>query len=153
MLEDSGIVRSNSHRRILTAECWPRSHSLSYACALLRSRPCAENERPKILGSGAYVCCPPFRKERARDRGETPPIPKDPSHHSPPLLLRSAGLIQRGSRGRCRSVPRSESEKGVVTWLLQIRGRCNPFWLILPPLRVAPGFACSVASLSRSPGH
>ena len=33
------------------------------------------------------------------------------------------------------------------------RGHCSSFWLMFPPLQVAPSFACSVASLSRSPGH
>ena len=31
------------------------------------------------------------------------------------------------------------------------RGHCSSFWLMFPPLQVAPSFACSVASLSRSP--
>ena len=30
---------------------------------------------------------------------------------------------------------------------------CILFWLIFLPLQVAPGFACSVASLNQSPGH
>ena len=33
------------------------------------------------------------------------------------------------------------------------RGHCMPFWSMIPPLQVAPSFACSVASLSQSPGH
>ena len=34
-----------------------------------------------------------------------------------------------------------------------IRGLCITFWLSVPSLQVAPRFACSVASLSQSPGH
>ena len=30
---------------------------------------------------------------------------------------------------------------------------CILFWPIFLPLQVAPGFACSVASLNQSPGH
>ena len=42
---------------------------------------------------------------------------------------------------------------GGVARVAHRRGHCAPFWLIFPPLQVAPSFACSVASLSRFPGH
>ena len=42
---------------------------------------------------------------------------------------------------------------GGVVWVTHRRGHCTPFWLIFPPLQVAPSFACSVASLSQSPDH
>ena len=41
----------------------------------------------------------------------------------------------------------------VVVHLTHARGHCIAFWPRIPPLQVAPSFACSVASLSRSPGH
>ena len=44
------------------------------------------------------------------------------------------------------------SKKGGVVHLLLSRGHCIAFWPSIPPLQVAPSFACSVASLSRSPG-
>ena len=40
-----------------------------------------------------------------------------------------------------------------VVRVLQSRGHCIPFRLTFPPLQVAPSSACSVASLSQSPGH
>ena len=43
-------------------------------------------------------------------------------------------------------------KKGGVVHLLLSRGHCIAFWPSVPPLQVAPSFACSVASLSRSPG-
>ena len=48
--------------------------------------------------------------------------------------------------------PRS-SQKGVVVHFTHARGHCKAFWPIVPPLQVAPSLACSVASLSRSPGR
>ena len=54
---------------------------------------------------------------------------------------------------RLRST-REETEKlGVVVHFALSRGHCMAFWLIVPPLQVAPSLACSVSSLSRSPGH
>ncbi len=44
-------------------------------------------------------------------------------------------------------------KKGGVTHLAHTRGHCITFWPSVPPLQVAPSFACSVASLSRFPGH
>ena len=44
-------------------------------------------------------------------------------------------------------------KKGGVVHLTLSRGHCIAFWPSVPPLQVAPSFACSVASLSRSPGH
>ena len=44
-------------------------------------------------------------------------------------------------------------KKGVVVHHALIRGLCITFWLSVPSLQVAPRFACSVASLSQSPGH
>ncbi len=50
--------------------------------------------------------------------------------------------------------PRGEGlKKVVVVHLTHARGHCIAFWPRIPPLQVAPSFACSVASLSRSPGH
>ena len=46
-----------------------------------------------------------------------------------------------------------KQKKGGVVHLLLSRGHCIAFWPSIPPLQVAPSFACSVASLSRSPGH
>ena len=43
--------------------------------------------------------------------------------------------------------------KGGVARLAHDRGHCIAFWPSVPPLQVAPSFACSVASLSRCPGH
>ena len=43
--------------------------------------------------------------------------------------------------------------KGGVVHLTHCRGHCIAFRPSIPPLQVAPSFACSVASLSRSPGH
>ena len=45
------------------------------------------------------------------------------------------------------------TKKGGVTHLAHTRGHCITFWPSVPPLQVAPSFACSVASLSRFPGH
>ena len=42
---------------------------------------------------------------------------------------------------------------GCVACVLKGRGHCVPFRLSIPPLQVAPSSACSVASLSQSPGH
>ena len=43
--------------------------------------------------------------------------------------------------------------KDAVAHLVHSRGHCISFWLSVPPLQVAPRFACSVASLSRYPGR
>ena len=43
--------------------------------------------------------------------------------------------------------------KDAVAHLVHSRGYCISFWLSVPPLQVAPRFACSVASLSRYPGR
>ena len=57
------------------------------------------------------------------------------------------------------SVPLPEKERqmlentGGVVHLTHTRGHCITFWPSVPPLQVAPSFACSVASLSRFPGH
>jgi len=47
---------------------------------------------------------------------------------------------------------RASEQKGGVVHLQLSRGHCIAFWPSVPPLQVAPSFACSVASLSRSPG-
>ena len=47
----------------------------------------------------------------------------------------------------------TENNKGGVMHLAHSRGHCSSFWPSVPPLQVAPSFACSVASLSRCPGH
>ena len=44
-------------------------------------------------------------------------------------------------------------KKDGVVHLVHNRGHCISFWLSVPPLQVAPTFACSVASLSRCAGH
>ena len=44
-------------------------------------------------------------------------------------------------------------KKGGVVQVLLHRGHCTLFCHTIPPLQVAPSFACSVASLSQSPGH
>ena len=46
-----------------------------------------------------------------------------------------------------------DMEKGGVVLASHTRADCTPFWLIFPPLQAVPSFACSVASLSRFPGH
>ena len=48
-------------------------------------------------------------------------------------------------------LPKKRAKGGVVHLQLS-RGHCIAFWSSVPPLQVAPSFACSVASLSRSPG-
>ena len=48
---------------------------------------------------------------------------------------------------------KDKRKKGVVAHHALARGHCIAFWLSIPSLQVAPRFACSVASLSRSPGH
>ena len=45
------------------------------------------------------------------------------------------------------------AQKGVVVHFALSRGHCTSFWFIVPPLQVTPSLACSVASLSHSPGH
>ena len=53
-----------------------------------------------------------------------------------------------------RQPPQPAKQKaGCVVWVLQGRGHCIPFRLTFPPLQVAPSSACSVTSLSQSPGH
>ena len=47
---------------------------------------------------------------------------------------------------------REQEEKAGVVWLLPSRGHLVPFSLSIPPLHVEPSSACSVASLSQSPG-
>ena len=44
-------------------------------------------------------------------------------------------------------------QKDAVAHLAHSRGFCISFWPSVPPLQVAPSFACSVASLSRYPGR
>ena len=43
------------------------------------------------------------------------------------------------------------ARKGVVAHQALVRGLCIAFWLSVPSLQVALGFACSVASLRRCP--
>ena len=57
--------------------------------------------------------------------------------------------IYRDTRQQCGKF----AKKVVVVHLTHTRGHCSAFWPSIPPLQVAPSFACSVASLSRSPGH
>jgi len=57
-----------------------------------------------------------------------------------------------GQSGPWHSVLWAIEQKGGVVHLLLSRGHCIAFWPSIPPLQVAPSFACSVASLSRSPG-
>ena len=47
---------------------------------------------------------------------------------------------------------RADERDGVMP-ATHARGHCSSFWLMFPSLEVAPRFACSVASLSRCPGH
>ena len=47
----------------------------------------------------------------------------------------------------------SKRKTDCVVRVLQSRGHCIPFRPTIPPLQVAPSSACSVASLSQSPGH
>ena len=54
---------------------------------------------------------------------------------------------------RLRSTGEETEKLGVVVHFALSRGHCIAFWLIVPPLQVAPSLACSVSSLSRSPGH
>ena len=61
-------------------------------------------------------------------------------HHTISILLRSARAC-------------FPAQKGVVVHFALTRGHCTSFWFIVPPLQVAPSLACSVASLSHSPGH
>ena len=68
-----------------------------------------------------------------------------------PLVLNvccSARLLGHGTAQETR-----KTKKGGVVHLTLSRGHCIAFWPSVPPLQVAPSFACSVASLSRSPGH
>jgi hypothetical protein len=44
-------------------------------------------------------------------------------------------------------------QKGGVASVAPSRGHCISFWPAVPPLQVAPSFACSVASLNQSPGR
>ena len=44
-------------------------------------------------------------------------------------------------------------QKGGVVLASHTRADCASFWLTFPPLQAVPSFACSVASLSRFPGH
>ena len=43
--------------------------------------------------------------------------------------------------------------KDSVALASHTRADSTPFWLTFPPLQAVPSFACSVASLSRFPGH
>ena len=61
-------------------------------------------------------------------------------HHTISILLRSARAC-------------FPAQKGIVVHFALTRGHCTSFWFIVPPLQVAPSLACSVASLSHSPGH
>ena len=47
---------------------------------------------------------------------------------------------------------RAKKLAGVVQ-LIHCRGHCIPLWAVFQPLQVVLSFACSVASLSRSPSH
>ena len=53
----------------------------------------------------------------------------------------------------CNKPQTAINNKAAVVPLLHCRGRCIPLWAVFPSLQVVLSFACSVASLSRSPGH
>ena len=96
-----------------------------------------------VLGSSPWLCdalslIPWQREESAETRRDTAPMAK-------------------GREGRDKTrygkMREQSSEKGVVVHHALTRGLCITFWLGVPSLQVAPRFACSVASLSQSPGH
>ena len=62
-------------------------------------------------------------------------------------------LLNRASCFGLAPEPYASKKKGGVAHLAHSRGHCITFWPSVPPLQVAPSFACSVASLSRFPGH
>ena len=70
-------------------------------------------------------------------------------------IVKSSTWQRRISKHEILTMPSTvqKCEKDGVAHLAHTRGHCISFWLSVPPLQVAPSFACSVASLSRYPGH
>ena len=58
-----------------------------------------------------------------------------------------------GSRLGCRGFRPKILKKAAGAQLIHRRGNRIPLWAVFQPLQVVLSFACSVASLSRSPSH
>ena len=53
----------------------------------------------------------------------------------------------------CKRQTPAQTKKLLVAQVVCTRGICTPLRPAIPPLKAPLSFACSVASLSRSPGH
>ena len=77
---------------------------------------------------------------------------------NPPLLVvcvcgEGGGAISLPLSIAAGTPPKNRKKKKVeVVQLLPSRGHSVPFRPTVPPLQVVPSFACSVSSLSQSPG-
>ena len=74
------------------------------------------------------------------------------THLAPPATLHWSAAKARTDHVHVCHGFRTRSNKVEVVQLLSNRGHCTLFWPTIPPLQVEPSFACSVSSLSLSPG-
>ena len=136
---------------------------LAFLCPLWGSMPCCVFLHSRGSVTRKWFCAPP------------PPPPPPPPCSPCNVLCPSWGVLCHPSSAPCVVTMRPEGpylrdsigpscmplghdskqerEKVQSCEFCTTEVYCILFWPIFLPLQVAPGFACSVASLNQSPGH